>query len=884
MRFQRWRYIVPLRWRSLIGRREVERDLDDELRDHLESRRESLIARGVPPDEAARRVRSEFGAVDLAKERCREAWHMQLVDTLVKDLRYAVRTLWRSPAFTAVAILTLGLGIGANTAVFSLVYNVLIARLPYPAAATLVSVSATYPNGAFALMRDEVRSMDVAVYAEGHRFTISGHGQPLNVFGARVSAELFAILGVEPALGRWPRPREDEAPRDRIVILSHALWLRQFGGNPGIVGRSIAVDGVPREIVAVMPPSFVFPSARTQAWIPLGLDPSSTTNSWAGDYMPVIGRLRPDATRGAAETEVRLFQSRVLARFPWPMPADWNQDLAVVPLHDAMVGDVRTRLLILIAGVGLVLAIACANVANLALSRAAAREREIAIRTALGATPQRVARQLLTECITLSACGGVVGVLLATQGLAVVKRVLPADTPRLNEAALNWRVLTFAAILAIVTGCVFGLAPVLQTRRMRLRSTLDAGGRSGGRSVSGRFRRLLTVAQIACGVMLVIAAGLLVRSLWRLSNVDPGFQPREMVTARISPTLRTCDVPERCLTFYRSFEDAVASAPGVRGAALVNTLPMTGAIAKRSLQLEGFTPQPRQGAPLFWLTIVSPAYFDVMGMRIESGRVFTPADLSGPAVAIVSASTARQFWPNENPIGRHVRFVGETGWRTIVGIATDVRGFDLTRSAPSFIAGIVYVPYNASATAEDRRIPAEMTVAIRTGLPTESVAALVRGAAAEAGGEIALSDVRRMNDVIAATVAASSAITFLLGAMAALAVTLGCVGVYGVLSFLVSRQIREFGIRLALGAQSRDLLWLVFREGAMLCAIGVAIGIAGATVASRWLSSELHGVTPTDPTTYIVVALSISAVTMLACYVPTRRAMRVDPLIVLRDS
>jgi predicted permease len=881
MRLQRWRYTLPLRWRSLIGRREVERDLDDEIRDHIESRIESLIARGVPPDEARRRVRSEFGAVDLAKERCREAWPMHVVDTLANDLRYTIRTLRRSPAFTAVAILTLALGIGANTAVFSLVYNVLIARLPYPASGNLVSVTATYPNGAFAMMRDELRSMDVAVYAEGHRFTLSGHGQPLNVFGARISAELFAILGVEPELGRWPRPREDEAPRDRIVVLSHALWLRQFGGDPGVVGRSIAVDGVPREIVAVMPPAFVFPSARTQVWIPLGLDPTSTTGYWAGDYMPVIGRLRPGASRGAAEGEVRLFQSRVLARFPWPMPAGWNKDLAVVPLHDAMVGGVRTPLLILIAGVGLVLAIACANVANLTLSRAAVREREIAIRTAMGATPRRIARHLLTECLTLSACGGVLGVLLATRGLTVLKRMLPADTPRINEAALDWRMLTFAGVLVIVTGCAFGFAPVMQTRRMRLRSTLDAGGRNGGGAVASRFRRLLTVAQIAGGVMLVIAAGLLIRSLWLLADVDPGFQPREIVTARISPAPQVCEVPERCVTFYRSFEEAVESAPGVRGAALVNTLPMTGAIAKRSLQLEGFTPQPRQGAPLFWLTVVSPAYFDVMGMRIESGRVFTPADLAGPAVAIISASTARQFWPTENPIGRHVRFIGETGWRTIVGIAADVRGFDLKRSAPSFIAGIVYVPYNGSATVENGRIPTEMTVAIRTALPTESVAALMR---ARTPGEIALSDVRRMDDVIAATVAAPSALTRLLGAMAALAVTLGCIGVYGVLSYLVSRRIREFGIRLALGARPRDLLWLVFREGAVLCGVGVAIGIAGATITSRWLASELHGVTPTDPATYVVVALATSVVTMLACYIPTRRAMRVDPLVVLRDS
>jgi putative ABC transport system permease protein len=884
MRFERWRNIVSLRWRSLARRRAVERDLDDEIRDHLESQIEALVARGVPPEVAERDVRARFGALDLAKEQCRDAWHMQLVDTLVTDLRYTARTLWNSPGFATVAILTLALGIGANSAVFSLVDTILIARLPYPGSDRLVSIAGTYPGGAFAAMRDEVRTMDVAVYAEGHRFTVSGRGQPVSITGARVSTELFSLLGVEPALGRWPRRREDEAPGDRIVVLSHGLWRRHFGGDPAVVGRSIDVDGIAREIVAVMPATFTFPSSRTQAWVPLGLDPRDTPRYWAGDFMPAIGRLRSQASIEAAHAEVRALQPRIAARFPWTMPASWNQDVAVVPLHSAVVGDVRPRLLLLVTGVGLVLAIACANVANLALSRAAAREREIAVRTAMGATPQRLARQLLTECIALSACGAALGVLLATQGLALLKRVLPADTPRLDEAALNWRVLAFTGALAVLTGCAFGLAPVLQARRLRLRSSLDAGGRGGGRAVGGRFRRALTVAQIACAVMLVIAAALLIRSLRSLSTVDPGFESREIVTARISPTPEVCAVPERCLTFYRSFEQAVEAAPGVTSAALINTLPLTGAIAKRSLQLEGFTPEARQGAPLFWLTIVSPKYFEVMGIRLDAGRAFTSADRAGPAVAIVSTATARQFWPRENPIGRHVRFVGETGWRTIVGIAADVRGFDLTKSAPEFIAGVVYVPYRMSATMEDGRIPTDMVLAVRTRQSIASIESLARTAAAAAGGEVALSDVRRMDDVIAATVAAPSAITSLLGAMAALAVTLGCIGVYGVLSFLVSRQTREFGIRLALGAQPRDVVWLVLREGATLCAAGIAIGVAGAAGASRWLRSELHGVTATDPATYIGVALAVSAVTLVACYVPTRRAMRVDPLIVLRNS
>jgi putative ABC transport system permease protein len=396
---------------------------------------------------------------------------------------------------------------------------------------------------------------------------------------------------------------------------------------------------------------------------------------------------------------------------------------------------------------------------------------------------------------------------------------------------------------------------------------------------------VLTAGQIACAVLLVIAAGLLARSLWTLSTVDTGFRADDVVVARVSPTEAVCGSPERCVTFYRGLEERVQAAGGIGGAALVNTLPLTGAIAKRSLDLEGYTPPSPLGAPLFWLNVVTPDYFRVMQIRLESGRAFTRGDLAGPApVAIVTSATAQRFWPGEDPVGRHVRFVGETQWRSIVGVAADVRGYDLNRSAPDFIAGIAYVPHGVTATMEDGRIPTDMTLAVRTSMDTMAVAALVREAAARAGGEVALAEVKTMRDVLADAVAAPSATTSLLVTMAALAVFLGCIGVYGVLSFLVSRQTRDFGIRVALGAEPRDVFWLVIKEGAILCFAGVAAGVAGAVVATRWLSSELHGVSPTDPATYIAVVVTISLVTLMACYVPTRRAMRVDPLIVLRDQ
>jgi predicted permease len=880
MRLEHWWYTLPLKWRSLVRRSQVEQDLDDEIRDHFEREVELRVARGVPRTEAYEKVAQRFGPVDLAKEQCRDARGLELINTFLQDVRYAVRTLRHNPGFAVVAVLTLAIAIGANTAVYSLVDGILLAPLPYPAPEQLVSVTGTFPNGAFAAMRNEVRTLDVAAYAEGHSATISVGGTATRIAVTRTSAELFSILGAKPALGRWPRSGEDLAPRDRVIVLSHALWVSRFNRDPAIIGHFVRVDDVPREVIAVMPPTFRFPSVRTEAWVPLGMDPTNASQYWAGDFMPVVARIRPSASIAEAHGEIQLFQSHVGALFPWRMPNSWNKNISVIPLRTAMVGSVRPRLLILIAAVALVLVIACANVANLSLSKAVAREREIGIRTAVGASPSRIARQLLTESVVIAAFAAVIGVVLATQALSLLKLVLPQDTPRLAEAVINWRVLAMTGVLAIATGCAFGMAPALHALRLRLRATLDAGGRSGRTAVAGPARTALTIAQIACAVLLVIAAGLLVRGLWTLSRVDPGFTANAVVTVPLSPTESLCGTSERCLTFYRTLESDLDGAPGIQAAALVNTLPLTGAVAKRSLQLEGFM---SPDAPLFWLNVITPDYFRVMQIGLASGRAFTRQDLAGPPVAIVTASTARRFWPNQNPIGKHVRFVGEKHWHTIVGIAADVRGFDLTRNVPEWIAGSIYVPYSANATQEDGRIPTDLTLALRTTLDPGRVREMVQRTSGAAGGQLALGDVRPMTRVVEDAMAAPSATASLLVTMAALAMVLGCIGVYGVLSFLVSRQVRDFGIRIALGAQRRDVFWLVIKDGARLCVTGIAIGVLGAFGITRWLSSELYGVSPTDPLTYVAVVIAVAAVTLTACYVPTRRAMAVDPMIALRE-
>ena len=802
---------------------------------------------------------------------------------LIQNLRYGSRLLRKSPGFTAVAVLTLALGIGGNTAVFSLVDGILLRALPYQHPERLVSVTGTYPRGAFVAMREQMRTMDVATYSEGHDFNLTGMGEPVRLAGTPVSAELFSILGVKPQLGRTFLPGEDAAGADNFVVLSYSLWKEQFASDPSIVGRTIQLEGVSRQVLGVMPADFRFPSPKTLLWIPLHNDPRDQTASWAGDFMPVIGRLRSGSTLQQARAEIRLFQSHVGALFPWPMPAIWNADVSVVPLRNGMVSDVRERLLMLLAAVAVVLLIACANVANLTLSRAATREKEMSIRSALGADRGRIVSQLLTESVLLASLGGLLGLGFGTAGLSLLKVTLPPDTPRLVDVHIDWRVLLFSGALAILTGFIFGIAPALQSSRAALTQSLNSGGRGNSQSVSQRLRNSLAVAEVAFAVLLVTAAGLLVRSFWRLSHVDPGFRSEHVLTARITPNESFCSDTARCLAFYRSVLDQVRSAPGVSGAALVNTLPLAGRVAKRSVQIEDITLQAAQNAPLFWLDVATPEYLRVMGIPLISGRWFTDADAAGnPPVAVVTAASAKKFWPAQNAVGKHVRFVGETEWRTVVGVVSNVRAYDMQRDLPDYMRGTLYVPQSPKGTLEGGGLPAEMTIALRTTADEAQTADMLRRTVGALNQEAPLSEIRTMDEVMTEAVSTPASTTTLFVAFAGLAMVLGVIGIYGVLSFLVSKRTREIGIRFALGAQRRDVLWLVLKEGAKFSITGIALGLAAAFAGTRWLASELYGVSPMDPFTYAGVAVVMALATLLACYVPTRRAMRVDPLVALR--
>jgi predicted permease len=788
----------------------------------------------------------------------------------------------KCPGFTSIAVLTLALGIGANTAIFSLVNGILLVSLPYSNPERLVSVTGTYPKGAFVAMRRQIHTMDVGTYAEGRELNLTGFGEPVRLTGTSVSAELFSILGRRPELGRTFYPGEDVAGRDNFVILSRALWEQRFGRDANVLGRSIELGGVSRQVIGVMPAEFRFPSTKTQVWIPMHNDPRDAVSFWAGDFMPGIGRLRAGSTIQQARTEIRMFQSHVGALFPWPMPAKWNASVSVVALQNGMVADVRARLLVLLGAVALVLMIACSNVANLTLSRAATRGKEISIRSALGAGRERITRQLLTESVLQAFFGGLLGLAFAKGGLTLLKAVLPPDTPRLAEVRIDWHVLVFTSALVILTGILFGFAPALHSVRTALAEALKSGGRGTALSVSQRLRSSLAVAQVACAVLLVIAAALLIRSFWALSHVSLGFESEHVLTARITPNESFCSDAARCLTFYRSVLDQVRASPGIHGVALVNTLPLGGRVSKRSLDVEGFVSSTGEPFPLFWLDVVTPEYFRVMGIPLLSGRGFTDSDLSGAPVAVVTAETARRFWPNRGAVGKHIRLLDDKNWRTIVGVIRDVRAYDVKRNAPDWIGGTAYVPYSPAATLEDRRIPTEMTIAIRTASEEAEIATMLRKSVATLNQEVPVSEVKTMNAVMSEAVSTPRSTTILFAAFAGLALTLGIIGIYGVLSFLVANRTREIGIRMALGAQRGDVLRSVMGEGAKLSLAGIALGMAGAVALMRVLSNELYGVGATDPPTFCGVAILVAFVALTACYVPAHRAMQVDPMVALR--
>ncbi|HEX7049880.1 MAG TPA: ABC transporter permease [Longimicrobiales bacterium] len=800
------------------------------------------------------------------------------METLFHDLRYALRSLRKAPGFAGVAVLTLALGIGANTAIFSVVDGVLLRPLPYPEPDRLVSfVEAGSYKGAFLEYRERAESFEaIAAYTPGQAFSLTGRGEPVRLEGAVVSAGLFSVLGAKPLLGRTFLPGEDEAGREPVVVLSHGLWQQRFGADPGIIGEEVRLDGIARTVVGVMPPGFRFPSASTQLWVPASIRAADPIDLWGMSVGTTIARLRPGVTLEEARTEVRTLEPRMRELFPWDMPEDYGRNATVVPLRDRIVGDVRPMLLVLLGAVGFVLLIACANVANLLLARATTRRRELAVRVALGAGRRRLMRQLLTESVMLAALGGIVGLFLAFWGVELLVAGLPADTPRLAGIGIDGRVLGFTAALTFATGLVFGVLPALRASRSEPHDALKEGGRTatGART---RLSAALVVTEIALAVVLVTGAGLLIRSFWRLLRVDPGFRVENVVAATVAPpTFRYADGAAR-RAFYQELLGRLEALPGVTGAGITDRLPFGGRNYGSVFVIEGRPDPATQGGdwPLADIAAtISADYLRTMGIRVLRGRGFTPADRAdAPGVVLINQALARRYWPDEDPIGRRIRGPGSVPWLTIVGIVDDVAYNRLADTdLPAF-----YMPLLQHG-------PEVVSVVVRSTADPATLAANLRAVVASIDEDTPVSDVRAMAQRVSDSLGRPRFTMLLLTAFAAAALILGAVGIYGVIAYAVSQRIHEIGIRMALGARAGDVLGMVVRQGAALAMIGIAVGLLAAFATTRLLAGLLYGVGATDAATFLAVPLLLGAVALAASWIPARRAARVDPVVALRNE
>jgi predicted permease len=867
---------------------EFARGLSEEMQHHLQLKTAENIRAGMSEKEARYAAQREFGNVTLLNEDSRGVWNFRWLEQFLQDVRYGARMLRKSPGFTIVAVLTLALGIGANTAIFSLVNGILLRPLPYPQPDRLVAVTDAYAQGSIVALQKILRTMDVGGYLEGAEFNLTGRGEPSRLYGTSVSADFFSILDAKPALGRIFANGEDHPGNDNVVILSNAFWQRTLGGDPNVVGQQIALDGVNREIVGVMSADFQFPSPKTQLWVPLHLDPRNTGTYWGGGFMPVLGRLRNGVSIAQAHSEFRSALPQLRAAFPWKMPDSIWGDASVISLQAQITGDVQTKLFVLLGAICLVLLIACANVANLLLARGVTRQREMAVRAALGANRRRIFQQLLTESALLAICGGALGMFLAVEGLKLLKVILPADTPRLSSITIDWRVLAFTASIAVITGIVSGLAPALFATKIELTESLKKGGQhsaSTASSSSHRLRSALAIAEISLAFVLVIGAGLLVKSLWELVRVNPGFQSESIITARITPSKLFCASVMRCQNFYNELTNRVLAIPGVEGAALVDVLPLDGRVNAFAADMEGHPRNPSDPAPVMFDSLITANYLQLMGIPLLSGRALTAADSATDAapVALVTAWTANKFWPNQNPIGKHLKRTFMKDWITIVGVVGDVHEENLVSKYPSFVDGAIYEAYGVN-QATGRPRPTDMTLVLRASNNQLNYGQSLQQIVASLNPDAPVSDVTTLRSIITKSASTARSTVALFAVFAALALTLAAVGIYGVISYSVTQRRPEIGMRMALGAQWQDIVRLIVGHGARLALVGIAIGVAASLALTRLMKTLLFSVSATDPITFVAVSILLLVVAVAACYIPARRAMRVDPMVALRHE
>ena len=890
-----WLRQIASRLQGTLGKRHSDRALDEELQTHLALLVEQNIARGMPPEAARREAKLSLGGADQIKESVHDHRGLPFLDALAQDVRFAFRMLRKSPGFTAVAILTLALGIGANTAIFSIVDAVLLRPLPFKNPSRLVMLWEGIPEIGFPKVTDsapdilfyehEQKSFESIGAFQNEQLDISGGtGEPERIAAARASASLFPLLGVSPTIGRTYTDAEDNSSAN-VVLLSYGLWQRRYAADPNIVGKAVDLNRVPYTILGVMPKGFVFPVGSLQyndtpadVWVPMAFTSDELTG-WGNHYNnSVLCRLKPGVTLAQAQSEANLIVGRLLRQYPADLLKafpNFQVHLMLSMFHEEVVGPVQTLLLVLMAAVGLVLLIACANVATLLLSRAASRSKEIAIRTALGASRSRLIRQMLTESLVLALAGGALGVLIAFWGTKGLLALVPSSIPLPPAVSMGGPVLAFVAAICCVTAVVFGVAPAFQTSAASLQGGLQEGGRSG---TPGHARRRLqgvfVTVEFALALVLLIGAGLLVRSFTKLLATDLGFRPDHVLTMNVPLPTRAYPNAAPVREFYQQALQRISALPGVKSDGASTDLPLHGNESD-AVQVEGKAGK----VPALAVSWVFGDYFSTMGIPLLQGRGFTPADRVGSQnVALISEGAAKTIWPGQDALGK--RFTVAGGVQVVVGIVADVNNGALAEKPQPHVY-ISYLQAPDMFFAGDNQLRA-MNVAVRTASDPAGVTSAVTAQIHSLDSGLAIAKVHTMDQELSEAVAGPKFNTFLLGIFSLAALFLAAIGIYGVLAYAVAQQTHEIGVRIALGAQRRDVMRLVLVEGARLALVGIVIGVLAAFGLTRLMSSLLYGTSASDPLTFAVVSIVLFAVALLACYVPARRAMRVDPLVALR--
>jgi predicted permease len=873
---------------ATLRRSRMEREMDAELRFHIENQAEQLMRSGVPRPEAQRRARLAFGSLEQAKEACRDARGADLLESLLRDLSHGLRMLRKNPGFAVLAVMTLALGIGATTAVFSVVNAVLLRALPYRDPERLVFLFAPNPhvpvvpleawgpfNADFYDWQKQSRSFTNLALFTTDRVNLSSDGMGVRVGGSRVTGEFFQVFGIAPELGRAVAADDDLPGKGQVVVISHSLWQSRFGSDRGVLGKEMLLNARPYRIIGVMPAGFAFPHGTenletigkaTDVWMPWAMTPQerASREDGAGN---AIARMRP----GVSLTQAQAEMSAIVARLDPLHPSPFDGSEAVIrPFDVSITGASRRALLIFMAAVVLVLLIACSNVASLVLARATGRTLEISVRTALGASRLRLIRQLLAESLCLAGAGGTLGVLAAFIATRLLIHFNPGNIPRLEETSIDGRVLLFTVCASLATAIVFGLFPALSASRCGLNQVLKNSGNRTVKGTAGRLQRGLMIAEVTLTFVLLTGSGLLIRSFLKLQWVDKGFIPSSTVTMNIQLDARY-NQRERQTAFFRGLIDRASAMPGVQAAAAINYLPLGGGESLGSgLQVEG---HPFDEKTLFEGRSITPRYFAAMGIPLLGGRAFTDDDVSGrPSVAIVSRSFARRYFPGRDAVGRQFHNHDSNAEpTTIVGVVGDVRQWSLETTPPMQI----YTPlWQSSANS--------VSLAVRTSLAVDRVASNMRSVVRDLDPAVAVADVRTMSELVSGATAERRFQTLLLTAFGGVALFLSLVGLYALMAYSVQQRTAEIGIRMALGAQRSNVMRLVLKQGSKLALAGIALGVACAWGLTRWMTSLLFEVRPADAATFFGVTILFSAVALASCYLPARRATRVDPMVALR--